>query len=124
VLTLHAPLTSGNKEIVNQSFLQKMKPSAFLINTGRGGLIQEEDLKKALENGWIAGAGLDVLSQEPPKSGNPLIGAPNCIITPHNAWASLEARGRLLSSTIDTICNFLKNQPIKQVNQLSIQQAS
>lgn len=116
IITLHAPLTTENERFVNKTLLSKMKPSAYLINTARGGLINESDLKEALENNVIAGAGLDVLSQEPPKNGNILFGVKNCIITPHNAWASREARQRLLNETVENVRAFLTGKPRNVVN--------
>ena len=110
-LTLHAPLTTDNKGFINQSTLAKMKPTAYLINTGRGGLIVEKDLKIALENKTIAGAALDVLSEEPPKNGNMLIGTKNCLITPHNAWMSQAARQRLIEESGKNIRAFLAGTP-------------
>ncbi|MEM6966987.1 MAG: D-2-hydroxyacid dehydrogenase [Bacteroidota bacterium] len=107
VLTLHAPLTATNQEIVSATNLKKMKSSAYLINTGRGGLIHERDLKTALENNWIAGAGLDVLAQEPPPPDHVLFGVKNCIITPHQAWASQAARQRLMNEIEKNIKGYL-----------------
>jgi glycerate dehydrogenase len=111
VLTLHAPLTADNQGIINQFSLAQMKPSALLINTGRGGLAVEADLKNALENGVIAAAGLDVLTQEPPKLGNVLLDAKNCLITPHNAWATREARKRLIAESVENVRAFLAGKP-------------
>lgn len=116
VITLHAPTNNENKGIVNKKLLSKIKSTAFLINTARGGLIQESDLKEALENNTLAGAGLDVLSEEPPKNGNILIGVKNCIITPHNAWSALEARERLLEETVKNVAAFLHSEPRNVVN--------
>ncbi len=116
VLSLHAPLSPETNQIINRSILQKIKSSAILINTGRGGLIHENDLKWALENGEIAGAGLDVLSKEPPEKGHPLIGLKNCIITPHQAWASSEARARLIAGVVENVKAFLAGNPINVVN--------
>ena len=110
VLTLHAPLNKSNEGIISQQNISKMKKSAFLINTGRGGLINEPDLKTALENGMIAGAGLDVLSQEPPPSDHILLNTKNCIITPHQAWASQSARQRLMNELAKNIKAYLKGQ--------------
>jgi glycerate dehydrogenase len=93
-----------------------MKPSAFLINTARGQLINEQDLADALNNNQIAGAALDVLSTEPPDENNPLLSAKNCIITPHNAWMSKEARQRILNITTKNIEAFLKGSSINVVN--------
>ena len=115
VVSLHAPLTAENQGIVNLKTLSLMKPTAFFINTGRGGLVVEDDLKQALESGMIAGAGLDVLSQEPPRSGNVLIGAKNCIVTPHNAWATKESRARLIEECVKNVEAFLADKPRNQV---------
>lgn len=104
VLSLHAPLSIENEFIINKSSLEKMKSSAILINTGRGGLINELDLKDALINGRIRAAGLDVLSEEPPQRDHILMGVENCLITPHQAWAAVESRRRLL----DIVCNNIK----------------
>jgi len=116
VISLHCPLTSHNQEFVNAELLSKMKPTALLINTARGQLIHEKDLADALNRHVIAGAGLDVLSKEPPPDSNPLLTAENCIITPHNAWISKEARARVLRITAANIGAFLKGQPIHVVN--------
>jgi len=107
VISLHCPLTDDTREIINAKTLSQMKKSAFLLNTGRGPLINEQDLADALQNGVIAGAGLDVLSTEPPAVDNPLLSAPNCMITPHIAWASFEARKRLLQITSDNMRTFI-----------------
>jgi glycerate dehydrogenase len=109
-ISLHAPLTSETMEMVNRKRLEQMKSSAFLINTSRGPLINEEDLKWALENEIIAGAGLDVLNTEPPRAEHPLIGSPNCIITPHQAWASFEARSRLMEESVKNVEAFIKGE--------------
>lgn len=116
VLSLHCPLTEETKGMVNQSFIELMKPSSFVINTARGGVINEADLAKALNGGRIAGAGLDVLSSEPPRDDNPLLKAANCIITPHIAWATREARGRVLNETVRNIEAFLAGNPRNVVN--------
>ncbi|ODS82505.1 MAG: glycerate dehydrogenase [Cytophagaceae bacterium SCN 52-12] len=108
IVSLHCPLTPETEGIVNAESLSLMKTTSYLINTGRGPLIVEEDLAAALHDGKIAGAGLDVLSDEPPKAGNPLLQAPNCIITPHNAWASFEARKRLMSLVAGNLKAFLE----------------
>lgn len=110
-VTLHAPLTPDTEGLVNHKTLAMMKPSAFLINTARGPLVVEEDLAEALNNGCIAGAGLDVLSVEPPPSGNPLLSAKNCLITPHIAWATYEARSRLMNVVNKNLEAFLSGQP-------------
>ena len=116
VLTLHAPLTDQNRELINKERLQQMKTGAMLINTGRGGLVQEKDLKEALENGLIAGAALDVLSTEPPPPDHLLYGAPNCLITPHQAWASKQAREKLMGICIENVQAFMKGEPQNVVN--------
>ncbi len=100
ILTLHAPLNTSTKQIINSGHLKKMKTTAYLINTARGGLINEHDLAGALKEEIIAGAGLDVLSKEPPLPDNPLLKAPNCLITPHYAWASVQSRQRLMDELI------------------------
>lgn len=115
-VTLHAPLSDQNAGFVNESLLNRMKPSAILVNTGRGGLIDELDLKAALEGGIIRGAALDVLSVEPPTEDHPLLGLPNCVITPHIAWASQAARQRLIVETKANIEAFMKGETRNQVN--------
>lgn len=109
VITLHCPLTEETKGLINSDNLRKMKASSFLINTSRGPLVVEKDLANALNEGWIAGAGIDVLSTEPPSSDNPLFAAKNCFITPHIAWASLESRSRLMRETILNVKAYLEN---------------
>ncbi|WP_432800149.1 D-2-hydroxyacid dehydrogenase [Poriferisphaera sp. WC338] len=116
ILTLHCPLTDATHHMMNESAFQQMKKTAVLINTGRGPLIDEPALAQALKAGEIAGAGLDVLSTEPPASDNPLIKAPRCIITPHIAWATCEARHRLMDTTTDNIKAYLAGSPINVVN--------
>ncbi len=110
-ISLNCPLTPDNSAFVNQQLLQSMKSTAVLINTGRGGLINEADLADALNSGRIAAACLDVLSTEPPLATNPLISAENCFITPHVAWATLEARQRLMNITVDNLKCFLSGNP-------------
>ena len=118
VVSLHCPLTPTNKGMVNKTLLQKMKPSAFLLNTARGPLIKEEDLANALNSGVIAGAALDVLSTEPPvENQTALLHARNCIVTPHIAWMSREARQRIMRITENNIRAFLQGVPINQVNE-------
>lgn len=107
VISLHCPLTKENEKIINTENLELMKPTAFLINTSRGQLVNEQDLADALNSGRIAGAGLDVLSVEPPKSDNPLLTAKNCYITPHLAWATRSARQRLIDVSVDNISAFI-----------------
>lgn len=109
-ISLHVPLNADTLEIVNRDRLQQMKKGAFLVNTSRGPLINEPDLKWALENKVIAGAALDVLSSEPPVVDHPLIGVTNCIITPHQAWASFESRSRLMEESIKNVVAFLMGE--------------
>ena len=111
VLTLHCPLTPETDGIINARTLGIMKKTAYLINTARGALVNETDLLHALEQGEIAGAGLDVVTEEPMPDSNPLRGARNCIITPHVAWASVEARERLMQGVFDNIRNFKDGRP-------------
>ncbi|HHH52566.1 MAG TPA: D-2-hydroxyacid dehydrogenase, partial [Bacteroidetes bacterium] len=115
-LSLHAPLTSENSSFVDLQKLKLMKPTAILINTARGKIINENDLSFALDNDIIAGAGLDVLSSEPPNSDNPLLKAKNCVITPHQAWASIESRQRLLDGVINNVKSFIEDNPVNVVN--------
>jgi len=110
-VSLNCPLTAENIEFVNRDLMITMKPTAVLINTGRGGLINEQDLANALNSEQIAAACLDVLSIEPPLPDNPLISAQNCFITPHIAWATFEARQRLLNITIDNLKSFINGNP-------------
>ncbi len=107
VISLHAPLTPSNERIVDAKLLHKMKKSALLINTGRGGLINEADLRTALLEKRIAGAGVDVLSVEPPAEDHPLLGLNNCLITPHHAWAARESRIRLINMVAENIADYL-----------------
>lgn len=116
ILTLNASMNAENHGFINKQTLNRMKPSVLLINTARGGLVVETDLKQALENGTIAGAGLDVLSVEPPSEGSILLGVKNCIITPHIAWASFEARQRLMGLALKNLKSFLNGSPINVVN--------
>ena len=110
-LSLNCPLTQDTEKMINASHLKKMKRSAVLINTGRGQLVDEEALAHALNNRIIAGAGLDVLSSEPPRSDNPLLSAKNCVITPHIAWASKQARERLIGIAVANLSAYLKGDP-------------
>lgn len=111
VLSLHAPLNESTQGMINKDSLAQMKKTAFLINTARGGLIVEEDLKEALENEVIAAAALDVISVEPPKNGNILIGVKNCLITPHIAWAYRDTRQLLRDEVIENVRAFLAGEP-------------
>jgi len=116
VVSLNCPQTPENTGFVNSSLLTLMKPSAFLINVARGGLINEADLAEALNHGVIAGAGLDVVAVEPMLADNPLLGASNCVFTPHIAWASLAARKRLMAIVAGNIASFLAGSPVNVVN--------
>ena len=116
VVTLHCPLLPQTRGIINAKSLARMKPKAFLINVSRGGLIVEQDLADALNNGRLAGAAVDVLSSEPPSPDNPLLHAKNCIVTPHIAWATREARARLLDTAIANVRAFLEGAPINVVH--------
>ncbi|HUQ91660.1 MAG TPA: D-2-hydroxyacid dehydrogenase [Bryobacteraceae bacterium] len=111
VVSLHCPLTAENKGLINARRLRLMKPTAFLLNTSRGPLIVEQDLADALNAGSIAGAGLDVLSVEPPVDSNPLFRARNCMVTPHIAWATTEARSRLMDVAVSNVRAFLHGAP-------------
>ncbi|MDD4107401.1 MAG: D-2-hydroxyacid dehydrogenase [Prolixibacteraceae bacterium] len=114
-ISVNCPLTEENKEFINKSTISKMKQSAFLINTGRGLLINEQDLANALNERKIAGAGLDVLGMEPPAADNPLINAKNCYITPHIAWATYEARVRLMKIATENLKAFITGRPVNVV---------
>lgn len=116
IISLHAALTDETRHLVNAERLAFMKPSAYLINTARGDLIDEKALANALNNGQLAGAGLDVLSQEPPTEGNPLITAKNCIITPHIAWATLASRQRLMELAVHNVRSFIEGYPVNVVS--------
>jgi len=111
VVSLHCPLTPDTEGLVNRERLGLMKPSAYLINTSRGGLVDEDALADALNAGRLAGAGLDVVRVEPPVGDNPLFRAKNCFVTPHIAWATHTARRRLLDTTIDNVAAFLSGHP-------------
>ena len=115
-VSLHCPLTEENQGLVDIGLLELMKPTAVLINTSRGGLINEQALANALREHKISGACLDVVSQEPIAPNNPLLSAPNCLITPHNAWSTLESRQRLMKKTAENVEAFLSGHPINQVN--------
>lgn len=115
VVSLHCPLTDATHHLVNDTRLSTMKPTAILINTGRGPLVNEQDLANALKQGTIRAAGLDVLAQEPPQADNPLLALDNCFITPHIAWATAEARTRLLDIAIDNLRHYLAGTPVNNV---------
>lgn len=116
VVSLHCPLTDTTKHIINDTTLSLMKPSSILINTGRGPLVDEEALAHALNRGEIRGAGVDVLSCEPPTLNNPLLYARNCFTTPHLGWATVEARQRLMDIAVANIANFIAGNPVNVVN--------
>ncbi|WP_075172085.1 2-hydroxyacid dehydrogenase [Neptunomonas phycophila] len=112
VLTLHCPLTPATQNLIDEQALNLMKPSAFLVNVARGGIVDEQALANALKSGVIAGAATDVLIEEPPKNGNPLLDSsvPNLIVTPHSAWGSKEARQRIVEQTIENVNVFLSGE--------------
>ena len=116
VVSLHCPLFPETLGLINRERLATMKSSAFLINTSRGPLIIDEDLADALNQGVIAGAGLDVLSMEPPMRDNALLKSRNCIVTPHIAWATKEARSRLMNIAVKNVEGFLVKQPVNVIN--------
>lgn len=120
VISLHCPLTSDTEKIINRERLELMKKTAFLINTSRGPLVDEQALADALNNERIAEAALDVLSEEPPAESNPLLTARNCFITPHIAWATYAARKRLLQVAVDNVASFLAGKPQNVVNGVKI----
>lgn len=116
VVSLHCPLTPETKHLINAQRLSWMRPSAFLLNTSRGQLVDENALAAALNSGQLAGAGLDVLSEEPPHANNPLLTAKNCLITPHLAWATKAARSRLMQAAVQNVRAFLGGKPKNVVN--------
>jgi len=116
VVSLHSPLLPETRGMIHAGSLSRMKASAFLINTSRGPLIVEQDLADALNQGRLAGAAVDVLSSEPPAADNPLLHAKNCIVTPHIAWATKEARMRLVEAGVANLRAFLDGRPINVVN--------
>lgn len=116
VVSLHCPLTPDNKEFINAARLSQMKPTAFLLNTSRGPLLDEQAVAEALNTGRIAGAALDVLSIEPPRADNPLLTARNCLVTPHLAWATRAARARLMDVAVENVRSFIAERPRNVVN--------
>lgn len=117
-VSMHCPLSESTKHMINKDTLSLMKPSAFIVNTSRGALIDEEALIEALENGTIAGAGLDVQEMEPPEENSPLYTMDNVILTPHMGWKGLETRQRLVSILADNIKKFIEGNPINVVSGL------
>lgn len=111
ILTLHCPLTPQTKEMINKDTLSQMKRGALLINTGRGALVNDKDVAQALCEGQLGGYGADVMTQEPPKPDNPLLSVPNAYLTPHIAWATLEARKRLVSIASANVAAFVQGSP-------------
>ena len=116
IVSLHCPLTPQTSNLVNKATLALLKPTAFLLNTSRGPLIDERALAEALNSGQIAGAALDVLSVEPPPANNPLLSAKNCIVTPHIAWATRAARSRLMQIAVANVRAFLNGRLENVVN--------
>lgn len=116
ILSLHCPLTPENTGMISKELLQKMKDGAILLNTARGGLLDEQAVADALRSGKLRGAAVDVVSREPIQADNPLLSAPNCIITPHMAWAPIETRQRILDCTVASIRAYLAGAPINTVN--------
>ena len=119
-ISLHCPLTAATRNLIGRAELQAMKPSALLINTARGGLVDEAVLAEALKEGWIAGAGFDVLTSEPPTDDNPLLAPellalPNFLLTPHVAWASAPAMQSLADQLIDNLEAFARGEPSNRV---------
>lgn len=116
VVSLHCPLTAENKGLFCADTISKMRDGAILINTARGGLVVEQDVADALKSGKLSGFAADVLSKEPPVDGSPLFGAPNCVITPHIAWAPIESRRRLVDIATENVRAFLNGHPQNKVN--------
>ena len=116
VVSLHCPLLPQTRGMINAASLSRMKPTSYLLNTSRGPLVVEQDLADALNGGRLAGAAVDVLSSEPPALDNPLLHAKNCIVTPHIAWATKEARTRLVETVVSNLRAFLQGHPVNVVN--------
>ena len=117
VVSLHCPLATGTLHLMNRETLQKMKPSAILINTGRGPLVNDQDVAEALKAGRLRAYCADVVSEEPPKADHPLLTCENAFITPHIAWATNEARTRLISVATENVKAFMDGKPVNVVNQ-------
>lgn len=118
VLSLHCPLTAQTRDLINAQTIRQMKSGAFIINAARGGIVNEADLAEALRSGKLAGAATDVLSEEPPVHGNPLLAddVPNLIITPHSAWGSVQARQRIVDQLTETVAGFKRGELIRVIN--------
>lgn len=116
VISIHCPLFDSTRGMINKDSLRKMKPSAFFINTSRGPLMVDQDVADALNNGVIAGAGLDVLGSEPPAPDNPLLDAKNVVLTPHIGWATIDARKRLINIVADNVAAFISGSPVNVIN--------
>ena len=116
VIALHCPLFPDTRGMINRETIAAMKDGVILLNSSRGALIVDEDLAEALNSGKVYAAGLDVVSEEPISMDNPLLTAPNCIITPHIAWAAKESRARLLEIAADNLASFAAGKPVNQVN--------
>ena len=116
ILTVHCPATEANKGFINKEFIGQMKDGAVLINTARGALVNEKDLAEALRTGKLSAAAVDVLDGEPPRQDNPLIGAPNIFITPHVAWASVEARSTICRVSAENLKCFLEGGRLNRVD--------
>lgn len=116
ILSLHCPLKRDTREMINATTLAKMKRGAILINTGRGPLVNENDVSEALKSGQLGAYGTDVMCQEPPSADNPLFSCPNFYATPHIAWATLEARQRLMRTAVDNVKAFIEGKPVNVVN--------
>ena len=116
IVSIHCPMTPETAELINRNTLNKMKDGAIMLNTSRGGVLNEADVKAALESGKLKGAAMDVASVEPIPADSPLLTAPNCILTPHMAWAPAESRQRILDCTVRSIAAYLAGDPINTVN--------
>ena len=116
IVSLHCPLTKDNEKMLDKNAFDMMKDGVIVINTSRGGLIDEQALKDALDSGKVSFAAVDVVSEEPIKPDNPLLRADNCIITPHIAWASKESRKRLMDTAVMNLVSYLDGEPINVVN--------
>lgn len=116
VISLHCPLTDATRGLINRDTIAKMRDGALLINTSRGPVVDEQALRQALDSGKLGGVAVDVVSAEPIRADNPLLGAPNCIITPHFGWAPYEARVRLMDIAVDNLRQFIAGTPVHVVN--------